>query len=296
MKKTIKLWFTVINLCFVLAILCFGVFASVTVSYTVSGNIHYEVDRAFVEITTKIYSTQAAMNKSELTTSAAALENKNFEEIESTLGKPVQTFDTYNNTENTGSSTINGVDIDYNKSFTYYIVINVKNLSLSNSIDLSLENNVLGDGNSVTYTTPKKFDIENSQNGTNIIIAYSLDDLDQSIDNVQFSYTVNIDVSSPSYTVTINVNVLGDPSMRYFSGDVSWTTQDGTGGSFTPDYVTNNFTYTVLNVKEIKIDASCSRGVEINNESVGTSFSKTYTISEDTTIEISLWSSVGSSN
>ena len=58
-----------------IAVLCFGVFAAIKVTYTVSGNISYEVNDAYVEIDTKIYtSTTGYETASSFKTAAKQLE------------------------------------------------------------------------------------------------------------------------------------------------------------------------------------------------------------------------------
>jgi hypothetical protein len=54
MKKA-KLFLSLTSLCFALAILCFGVYASYHTDYKLSGNFSYEVNDAFVSIVTRVY-------------------------------------------------------------------------------------------------------------------------------------------------------------------------------------------------------------------------------------------------
>lgn len=54
MKKRFKLFTTVAAMCLSLALLAFGVFAAVTVNYSLSGKISYDVEDAYVVVTTSI--------------------------------------------------------------------------------------------------------------------------------------------------------------------------------------------------------------------------------------------------
>lgn len=65
--KKFKLLASIASMCLAIAVLCFGVFAASTVTYTISGTISYEVSDVFVNLTTTVYScdqklTTEAMN------------------------------------------------------------------------------------------------------------------------------------------------------------------------------------------------------------------------------------------
>ena len=55
MKKRIKLLASLSTFCLAIAVLCFGVFAAIKVTYSVSGTISYEVNDAYVEMDTVVY-------------------------------------------------------------------------------------------------------------------------------------------------------------------------------------------------------------------------------------------------
>ena len=54
-KKKSKLFMSLLSLAFCLGIMCFGVYAATSVSYTLSGHITYEVNDVFVDIETRHY-------------------------------------------------------------------------------------------------------------------------------------------------------------------------------------------------------------------------------------------------
>ena len=61
-KKKSKLFMSLLSLAFCLGIMCFGVYAATSVSYTLSGHITYDVSDVFVDIETRHYlSTQTDM-------------------------------------------------------------------------------------------------------------------------------------------------------------------------------------------------------------------------------------------
>ena len=59
-KKKSKLFMSLVALAFCVGIMCFGVYAATSVSYTLSGHISYEVNDVFVDIETRHYISQAS--------------------------------------------------------------------------------------------------------------------------------------------------------------------------------------------------------------------------------------------
>ena len=55
MNRKTKLFFSLVSLCFSIAVLCFGVYSAMSVSYTVSGNVSYTIQDVFVSWTTRVY-------------------------------------------------------------------------------------------------------------------------------------------------------------------------------------------------------------------------------------------------
>ena len=55
MNRKSKLFFSLVSLCFSIAVLCFGVYSAMSVSYTVSGNVSYTIQDVFVSWTTRVY-------------------------------------------------------------------------------------------------------------------------------------------------------------------------------------------------------------------------------------------------
>ena len=55
MSRKSKLFFSLVSLCFSIAVLCFGVYSALSVSYTVSGSVSYTIQDVFVSWTTRVY-------------------------------------------------------------------------------------------------------------------------------------------------------------------------------------------------------------------------------------------------
>lgn len=79
MKKKIKLFSTVATLCLTLALMAFGVFSALTVTYKTTGTISYEIADTYVEIETRIYSTSKKFDDADtLKAKAQEFEASNF--------------------------------------------------------------------------------------------------------------------------------------------------------------------------------------------------------------------------
>ena len=55
MNRKTKLFFSLVSLCFSIAVLCFGVYSAMSVSYTVNGSVSYTIQDVFVSWTTRVY-------------------------------------------------------------------------------------------------------------------------------------------------------------------------------------------------------------------------------------------------
>lgn len=202
MRKKAKLFMTIASMCLAVAVLCFGVFSATQVSYTIGGSISYEVDDVFVKINTKIYSTPNQKTASEMNTDITTLASKTFTQIEAITDYTLtQTMVEYtsngaesSNTHTAKDSSNNGAKIDYKENaYTYYIVINVENLSPSKSVyaylseDISLSSNA----NTILATNKKQDAIAKGETSKNIVIGFSLKDKKTSIPS-DITFTSNL--------------------------------------------------------------------------------------------------------
>lgn len=211
MKRKSKLFFSMLSLCFSIAMLCFGVYSAISVTYSITGSVNYEVKDAFVQIETKVYPIDTENNLTddvalEAILTELDLPNLSFEQIVqifASLGisiTPSQEFAPYNSLTNTGTSSASGINIDYNQQYLYMIVVNVKNLSDANyvhaSLVASLENQ---DVNSYIVKSDNISNLSsttNNSNGQNIILFYALKDATVSLNDIGFNYSLNITCSS----------------------------------------------------------------------------------------------------
>ena len=97
MNKRIKLFTSLASLCLSLAVLCFGVYAAISVTYKVGGTVSYTLQDVFVEVQTKVY-------RSTLTTQTNA----------ETLANNVTSFKTNGSLENTVATNYSHTATSYN--------------------------------------------------------------------------------------------------------------------------------------------------------------------------------------
>lgn len=71
--KKFKLLASIASMCLAIAVLCFGVFAASSVTYTISGTISYTVSDVFVNLTTTVYSYDQKMTTEEMNTLAGSI-------------------------------------------------------------------------------------------------------------------------------------------------------------------------------------------------------------------------------
>ena len=222
MKKKLKLLLSLCAFCLSVAVLCFGVFAAIKVTYTVGGTISYEISDVFVELETRVFSTSKKYNNNEeLQTQSQIFERSDFSTLNSMTsldtdytfnkvqiknlnqGEDYQpTNDDYINTyssvtESTPPEPLS-VNLKYSsidKVYTYFVITKVVNKS---SIPLYISVPFTGEGcyvepeNSNTYklTTTKKLVTKNSE--FYVVFAMSLKNPTVSIDESGFTYPISI--------------------------------------------------------------------------------------------------------
>lgn len=203
MNRKSKLFFSLVSLCFSVAILCFGVYSAMQVSYSISGSISYELNDVFVDIETSLY-----LSTSNGLTDETTLTSK-ISEFETTLptngaSETVEhsTFtDTYSSYSNETGLNVdnkpvsNNIPINYGAyqqdttAYAYYIIVSITNLA-ENTINAVLD---LGDTSNLNSI------VDRNQGSSNIagketvyfIIGMALDDATLSV-NETFKYIITI--------------------------------------------------------------------------------------------------------
>ena len=197
MKKG-KLILSLAMMCLSVAVLCFGVLAATSVNYTISGSISYDVKDVFVKINTNIFGVADKQDKATVIANVKTLESKSLNSIADSTYKLSQTITEYNSTTATtdpatGSS--EDIDLTYggtNGYYTYYIVINIQNLSSSKPVYAKVTDNTTAELNSIKTTNLYQNAIT-SNDTKNIVIAYSIKDKSSSINSAEINYTLTVE-------------------------------------------------------------------------------------------------------
>ena len=216
--KKLKLLFSISTLCFALAVLCFGVFAATSVTYSVGGSITYKVEDVFVNITTKIYSSNAmAVSPDELKAFANQFVNdvptklnETYTVNQLTQYSNIYDFDSTTNTlDETNSykpTNNNPLNLNFSSTtdeYSFYIVVNIKNLADSTiytNVNLFSDNltNVISN-----HTDSNLRIYKSEENGQSIVFAYSLQNKANGIDGIDFNFSLEMSSVEPYTSVSI---------------------------------------------------------------------------------------------
>lgn len=210
MKRKTKLFFSLASLCLSVAMLCFGVYSAMSVSYTVNGSVSYEVKDVFVNISTKLYKSTSTTLISEAqqlvklqefsslpTLMPDEIEDTGYNDEHSTyedkqVSDPGQTTTFTSKTAlpiNYGAYTEGG-----DKAYGYYIVIEIENLGTETVHAIADISNIAGVNdslNSIVQILQDFCDIDGGQTGY-LIIGMALNDATKGVQNT-FDFTVTID-------------------------------------------------------------------------------------------------------
>lgn len=246
--RKVKLFFSIAVLCLCLSVFCLGVYSAVSVSYTVGGSVSYTVVDAMCEITTKVYKNTTKRTQTELESDVSTLSKTTFSNISYTVS---QEFETYNSLSGGGASSATGINIDFTKNSsnvrynTYYIVVNVKNLSDAPNMYAYLsgtnsETNVIKFGN---YSQEK---ILMNEENRNIVLAYSLNDEKVGIDNLSFNYTLTVQLGTQttrtvSFDKSNSTLTTSSQTVKYDGAYGTLPTPTRSGYTFAGWYVKNQF-------------------------------------------------------
>ncbi len=197
MTKRLKLFASMVTCCFAFFALCFGVFASISVSYQISGNILYEIEDAYVDITTTMFSSSSLMDYEEGASIAQKFLAVDKNQINSTAMSNGLTFKGTSTLTSLGeqfnsSLSTNFQDIKYSKTegYTYFLVVNIKNLS-TEDVCAIMQDDLILPQNSWDFNSGYLRAFDNSATNKNIVIAFGLLDAGQAT-STSFSFGIDI--------------------------------------------------------------------------------------------------------
>ena len=231
MKKRIKLFVTLAVLCFSFAMLAFGVFSAMSVTYKTKGVINYDIENTYVELETRIYSTSIKFDdNATLKTYAQTCESSNFEELDSntqtgiqkdgvthTFNKvqiknlnkgqdytPVETDykDIYSSVNATADPNPLYVALKYSAYkednlgiYTFIVatkIVNKSSIPLYAYVPKTGEVSYTAPENSNTYKQTGYKTLQTLNSEVYVIFAMSLDDITKPIDESAFTYPVKV--------------------------------------------------------------------------------------------------------
>ena len=191
-------------MCLSIAVLCFGVFSAVSVSYSISGTISYTVTDAFVKVSSKVYKgTNQYKTDTELETLAKALADgtKNLADNGFTAENTYSISDYDSTSGENFAQTINLILSSTNKS--YLIEITIQNLSPSVNVwakanwELKTGSNIVQGNNSSQPTI-------SSTAAQKIYFIVSIADLTASISNTSYSMGLGIGIGDMPIEAKVN--------------------------------------------------------------------------------------------
>ena len=201
--KKIKLFLSLCMMCLSVAVLCMGILAASSATYNINGNISYNMIDGIALVNTRVYKVAEQKTTAELQTAidGTGLSSMTFETIEQTSGYILsQKLDTKATlSENATQSEISAgsINISFGATdssvwyYTYYIVINISNLSSEKALSATLTDNTTY--TSVNYYTNTSQTSIAKGETKNIVIGLSLSDT--TVDSL------NIDINDCSLTI-----------------------------------------------------------------------------------------------
>ena len=264
MNRKSKLFFSLVSLCFSVAILCFGVYSALQVTYSVTGSVSYEIQDVFVDIETSLYmSTQDLLTaKQNVSENITALEKDLVDNT--TLSQTYKTsysdtHSTYNNGnvdardnihfDNSGNeiSVVFGEYMQDKSAYSHFVVIKITNYAetaIGASIDLDIQNL-----NTLTMNNSLSKNIAGAQTSPTVhyfIISMTLDDATLSVSG-NFAIDVCI-TKDPIEVTTLLVNDTSGTMVDSFEG-ISYSTKSITLGEPSLFLTDDSNTYFAYNLE-----------------------------------------------
>ena len=230
--KKLKLSLSLCMMCLCIAVLCMGILALNSVEYNITGSMTYNATSDLALVNTRVYKIADQKTTTELETTATTLSTMTFEAIESStdlnfiLSQKLDTKATLSNGATSDEISAGSINIGFGATdssvwyYTYYIVINITNLSSSGSLSATLTDNT-------TYTNVNNY-ILSSQTGIskgdtkNIVIALSLSDTTVESVNIDITYSLSIEFKNVgTFSITLSDSSDYDVTVEFQLG-LTW--------------------------------------------------------------------------
>ena len=236
MKKRIKLFASIATICLSLAVMVFGVFSALAITYKTTGTISYEVEDAYVEIETRVYSTSKKYaSNAELKESSQSFENSNFTAMDSLTsvgiveGSNTYEFrkvqiknldkgssyevqatdyvDTYSSVANNEPPADLELDLKYTTTkedvegvYTYFVVTKLTNksiLPLYAYVPTTGDDKYVAPENSLTYKFDDYKELTNQNDEIYVVFSMCLDKVNEAIEGSDFVFPVSVTKDKP---------------------------------------------------------------------------------------------------
>ena len=204
MRKKLKLIASLSTFCMAIAVLCFGVFAAIKVTYTISGSISYDVNDAYVKINTTVYASTKVLTQEQVeqytldfvttdptTVDGIELVNDDVEE--------------YNSTSATTEPAEGNVETgNLSGGSTYFFKVNIQNLSTNEvSASAKAESEMTIPENMYQFNSGAVTEI--TTEGKNIVIALSVENPAQALDEEAYNIGVNVNAGDEQTLSQLNL-------------------------------------------------------------------------------------------
>ena len=130
MKKKVKLFVTIASFCLAVSMLAFGVYASSSVSYTVSGSLSYKVSDVLVSVSTQLYVLDP--NTKYTADTVASADDAQWQA--SGAPKTWSSYDIETNVFNSTEGTAEMPVLEFSTSYAYKIVVTVSTINKTGTV------------------------------------------------------------------------------------------------------------------------------------------------------------------
>ena len=230
--KKLKLSLSICMMCLCVAVLCMGILAAGSATYSITGKISYNMIDYVARTNTRVYKVQGKKDISGLTTVVNTLSTMTFEDIERTTTTyyvPAGTLNaqTTTKTSDTETTFLGNFDFEYGAVdssvyyYTFFVVININNISDDYSLTASITNNdtnktaLTSSDTSYIYTNATQTSILKDET-RNIVVGFSLKS--EPTENIEenFSYALTITCSDPPAPTLADLTLLEDTTDDYY--------------------------------------------------------------------------------
>ena len=253
--KKIKLFLSLCMMCLCVAVLCMGILAVSSATYNINGNISYNMVDGVALVNTRVY--KVAGTNSSLSTSCTTLSTMTFETIEQTSGyvlsQKLDTKATLSSGAISSEISAGSINISFGATdssvyyYTFYIVINITNLTNAGALSATLSDNTTYASTISKVVNTSQMTIIKQGETKNIVIGLTIPNTTTDEIDIEVNYSLSISYNI-YYTCTL------DSTTIYFTKDMTWTEYVATLSDSNSFDVSGE--YLLYNSNKIKINST----------------------------------------